>query len=72
MARRIAHAEWTGELANGRGEVPPRTERWGTGRERRALEGRVMSCIRAQSRRRHSTGASPALVNPRPSASADH
>lgn len=123
MARRIAHAEWTGELANGRGEVsiggehlglaytpawlqggagtnpeelldvepvgvgagadssptelrptPPRAERWGAGRERRALEGRVMSGIRAQSRRRHSTGAgrSPALANPRPSGSADH
>jgi osmotically inducible protein OsmC len=34
----------------------PRAERWGSGRERRALEGRVMSDIRAQSRRRHSTG----------------
>jgi len=54
--------------------APPRTERWGTGRERRALEGRVMSGIRAQARRRHSTdaGRSPALVNPRPSGSTDH
>ncbi len=52
----------------------PRAERWGSGRERRALEGRVMSGIRAQSRRRHSTGAgrSPALANPCPSGSADH
>lgn len=51
-----------------------RAERRGAGRERRALEGRVMSGIRAQSRRRHSTGAgrSPALANPRPSGSADH
>ena len=42
--------------------TPPRTERWGAGRDRRALEGRVMSGIRAQSRRRHSTsaGRSPA------------
>jgi osmotically inducible protein OsmC len=35
----------------------PRAERWGSGRERRALEGRVMSGIRAQSRRRRSTSA---------------
>ena len=54
--------------------IAPRAERWGSGRERRALEGGVMSGIRAQSRRRHSTGAgrSPALANPRPSGSADH
>jgi osmotically inducible protein OsmC len=32
----------------------PRRERWGAGRERRALEGRVISSIRAQSRRRQS------------------
>jgi|GEM_PF-1030792 len=53
---------------------PPRAERWGAGRDRRALEGRVMSGIRAQSRRRHSTsaGRSPALANPRPNESADH
>ena len=52
----------------------PRAERWGTGREQRALEGRVMSGIRAQSRRRHSTsaGRSPAFANPRPGGSADH
>jgi lipoyl-dependent peroxiredoxin len=37
--------------------APQRAERWGAGRERRALEGRVMSGIRAQSRRRHSAGA---------------
>jgi lipoyl-dependent peroxiredoxin len=45
----------------------PRAERWASGRERRALEGRVMSRIRAQSRRRHSTsaGRSPALASPR-------
>jgi osmotically inducible protein OsmC len=54
--------------------APPRAESWGSGRERRALEGRVMSGIRAQSRRRHSTtaGRSPALADPRPSGSADH
>jgi lipoyl-dependent peroxiredoxin len=54
--------------------TPPRAERRGSGRERRALEGRVMSGIRAQSRRRHSTSArrSPALTDPRPSGSADH
>ncbi len=54
--------------------TPPRVERWGSGRERRALEGRVMSGIRAQSRRRDSTiaGRTPALANPRPSGSADH
>jgi len=54
--------------------TPPRAERWGTGRERRALEGSVMSGIRAQSRGRHSTsaGTSPALANHRPSGSADH
>jgi len=56
-------------------ELPPtatRAERLGSGRERRALEGRVMSGIRAESRRRHSTGAgrSPALANPRKSGSA--
>jgi osmotically inducible protein OsmC len=52
----------------------PRADRWGAGRERRALEGRVMSGIRAQSRRRHSAsaGSSPALASPRPSRSADH
>jgi len=41
-------------------ELPPaspRVERWGAGREQRAFEGRVMSGIRAQSRRRHSTSA---------------
>ena len=37
--------------------APSRAERWGAGRERRALEGRVMSGIRGQSRRRHSTSA---------------
>ena len=37
--------------------TPQRTQRWGASRERRALEGRVMSGIRAQSRHRHSTSA---------------
>jgi hypothetical protein len=36
--------------------TPQRLGRWGSGRERRAFEGRVMSAIRAQSRRRHSAG----------------
>jgi osmotically inducible protein OsmC len=56
------------------GPARPGAERWGSGRERRALEGRVMSGIRAQSRRYHSTSARrpPALANPRPSGSADH
>jgi osmotically inducible protein OsmC len=54
--------------------MPARAESWGAGRERRALEGRVMSGIRAQSRRRHSTtaGRSPMLADPRPSGSTDH
>jgi lipoyl-dependent peroxiredoxin len=49
----------------------PRAERCGWERERRALEGRVMSDIRAQSRRRHSSSArSLALAHPRPTESA--
>jgi hypothetical protein len=49
--------------------APARAEGWGPGRERRALEGRVVSGIRAQSRRRRSTSAerSPALASPRSS-----
>ena len=56
------------------GPARPDKERWGSGRERRALEGRVMSGIRAQSRRHHSTSVRrpPAPANPRPSGSADH
>jgi hypothetical protein len=44
--------------------TPRGAERWGAGRERRALEGRVISGIRAQSRRRRSSSArrSPALA----------
>jgi lipoyl-dependent peroxiredoxin len=47
--------------------APSPAERWGAGRERRALEGRVMSGIRSRSRRRRSSaaGRSPALANPR-------
>jgi lipoyl-dependent peroxiredoxin len=37
----------------------PRAERWDAGRERRTLEGHVMSGLRAQSRRRHSSSAGP-------------
>jgi hypothetical protein len=43
--------------------TPPRAERWGSGRDRRAFEGRVASAIRAQSRRRHS--ASERALRPR-------
>lgn len=70
MARRIAHARWTGELANGWGEVsagggrqpdpvpndPPPAGRDGARdrRKRRAFEGEVISRIRA--RARHHSG----------------
>jgi lipoyl-dependent peroxiredoxin len=48
--------------------TPRRAERWGEDREKRALEGQVISGIRAQSRRRHSAspGRSPAVANPTP------
>ena len=68
MARCTAHAERTGEITvdaepasadagadSSPGELRPtvsRTERVGDGRTRRSFEGRVMSEIRRQSRRR--------------------
>jgi osmotically inducible protein OsmC len=54
--------------------APSPAERWGASRERRALEGRVMSGIRSRSRRRRSSGAerSPALANAHRSGGADH
>jgi hypothetical protein len=62
MARRTAQAEWTGELNNGLGEVTiPGDARGararGEGRERRALEGEVVSRMRAQARRRRASSA---------------
>jgi len=64
----------TDSSPTGRRPSPPPLERRDSRRERRALEGRMMSGIRAQSRRRQSTSARspPTLANPRPSGSADH